>query len=257
MVWDVLASVMQLGPMAMRGGTNASSVRAVERVQPPADRLPVLEAPLPSPIATLQIGIEDAPIPPHALGNMRERHRQRSAVVGAFDWSMATLQRRVDRSGPTLTDTGPVSKSWSAGTEAGWTSSGGDRLSIGGRYTIDRALTTIVTSRHLHTHGGTSIAEIGWDHRRDWRLALGYRTVGGGASSLPLERGIDIANGAASRERGVQATFTMRLSSLGARADGTIGAQVVRATVAADEPLRGATGTGANRSVSMFLRTGF
>jgi len=154
-------------------------------------------------------------------------------------------------------DAGPVLKSWSAGTEAGWTSSGGDRLSLGGRYTIDRALTTIGTYRHLHFHSGTSIAEIGWDHRSDWRLAVGYRTVGGGTSSPPLERGIEIANGAACREKGVQATFTMQISSLGALANGTIGAKVVRATVAADEPLRGATGTGANHSVSVFLRAGF
>lgn len=194
MIWDVLASVMQPDPVAMRSGTNGNSIRAVERVYPRADRLPVLEAPLRSPIVILQIAITDTPIPLHALGSMRERHRQRSAVVGAFDWSMATLQRRVDRSGPAPIDTGPVLKSWSAGTEVGWTSSGGDRLSIGGRYTIDRALTTIGTYRHLHIHSGTSIAEIGWDHRSDWRSAIARWAAAcrprrsNGASRLPTAR---------------------------------------------------------------------
>lgn len=261
MVWDVLVTMMQPTPVSIARGMSTRTIQACAGACRIAlartDRLRPADARYSLRAEVRPTRRPDDRTPFRRVVGVRERYRDRAVIAGAFDWSIDTLQRRVDRWGPSSFDDGPASKSWAVGTSTGWSTPGGDRLSVGGRYTIDREATAVITSRHLHSRTAIGMAEIAWDHGQDWRFSLGYRTVGGGALSTPLERGIDIVNGAGLRERGMQATVSTSPMTMGNRGDLAIGAQVSQATVAADEIARGTAPAGADRGVSMFLHARF
>lgn len=188
---------------------------------------------------------------------VRERRRSRAGAIGQIDWSIETIQRRADAFNAFRAEDRPTAKSLAIGSVTGWTTPGGDRLSLDGRYAVDRVATAIVSSRHLHSRSTTGLAELGWTHRDSWRLAVGYRYTGGGASSEPLERAIDIANGAAIREHGMQATFTIQPMRVGRYAALAIGVQATGARYAAAERLQGTVPDAPDHGLSLFLHPAF
>lgn len=214
------------------------------------------KAPMP-PIAAYPQALSLEPMQTHISQQVKVRQHRASAQIGRVDWSVKGLRRRIDAFSASGSDSLPAAKSWLVSTELGWAVGNSDRVFLGGNYTVDRRSTVIVTSQHLHASTYSRIAEIGWDHGQNMRLTVGYTSSGGQTAPLLLARAIDVANGVAVHESGMQATATKRMQTGWHGTDVVIGARVVRATVPTDERLLGAASGKFDNRLALLLRAQF
>ena len=147
----------------------------------------------------------------------------RTGRMGGLTWLLETERRRPPASNRVIGDKNAQHRALAIGAELGLNLAG-DLLMTQVEAELDKRPNTIVAGNRTFASMRKFGVGIGWSHRGQWRLDVGWRSTAGQANSQ-MARLADLASGASRANRQVQTQLTLAPITLGPHVSATLGLQ--------------------------------